>query len=207
VNPRIAAGAVAASVLIAVVVVCWSLLQTPKYEAPALVLVDERSPAQETGNGRIRLIPLAPTPEERQALTQTTQTMIIAINTRPVAEEAIRRLGLDMSPDELLSNLTVEQVETSQFIRLSYTDTDPVRATQVVNTVGQVSSERISVKSEANDMTATLYDKASVPSAPANPKSWRNGLFALAVGLALAPLAGYLAGEGIERSYRPGLLP
>ena len=56
-------------------------------------------------------------------------------------------------------------------------------------------------------MTATLYDKASVPSAPASPKPWRNGLFALAVGLALAPLAGFLAGEGSGRSYRPGLLP
>jgi hypothetical protein len=37
VNPKIAAGAVAASVLIAVVVVCWSLWQTPTYEASALL--------------------------------------------------------------------------------------------------------------------------------------------------------------------------
>ena len=90
--------------------------------------------------------------------------MIIAIDTRPVAEEAIRRLGLGMSPDELLNNLTIEQIESSQFIQLSYTDTDPGRATQVVNTVGQVSSERISKASAtANNITANVWEKAIAP--------------------------------------------
>ena len=36
--------------------------------------------------------------------------MIIVIDTRPVADEAIRRLGLQMKPAELLDRLTVEQV-------------------------------------------------------------------------------------------------
>jgi hypothetical protein len=54
---------VVAVVLVAVAVTSASLLQTPTYEASALVLVDEGSPAQGTGNGKIQLIPLAPTPE------------------------------------------------------------------------------------------------------------------------------------------------
>jgi uncharacterized protein involved in exopolysaccharide biosynthesis len=49
-----------------------------------------------------------------------------------------------------------------------------------------VSSERISVKNEANSMTAALYDKASVPDAPASPKPLRNGILALVVALALS---------------------
>jgi hypothetical protein len=64
VDPRIAVRAmVVAVVLVAVAVTSASLLQTPTYEASALVLVDEGSPAQGTGNGKIQLIPLAPTPE------------------------------------------------------------------------------------------------------------------------------------------------
>jgi capsular polysaccharide biosynthesis protein len=180
-------GAITASLLIAAVVYTVSATRTPTYEASAVLLVDqEGSPAREVGNGKIQLIPLALPPEELQALTQT---MIIAINTRPVAEEAIQRLGLDMSPDDLLSNLAIEQVVTSQYIRLTYTDTDPARATQVVNTVGQVSSERVSVKNEANNITATVYEKAIVPDTPASPHPWRNGLIALVVALPLASLA------------------
>jgi len=96
-------------------------------------------------------------------------------------------VDLRMSPDELLDSLLVEQVGTSQFIQLTYTDTDPERATQVVNTVGQVSSERISeTNATSNNITATVYEKAEVPSAPASPKPLRNGLLALVVALALS---------------------
>ena len=64
---------------------------------------------KELSDGKIHPIPLAPPPEEHQVLTQT---MIMAANTFPVQRETIQRLGLDMSPDELLSRLAVEQVET-----------------------------------------------------------------------------------------------
>ena len=114
-----------------------SLWQTPKYEASALLLV-----GQEQGNGQDTNLGGAVS-----GLQALTQTMIIAIDTRSVAEKAIQRLGLKMSPDQLLQDLTIQQVESSQFIQLTYTGTDPERAAQVVNTVGQVSSERIAAAS------------------------------------------------------------
>jgi capsular polysaccharide biosynthesis protein len=56
------------------------------------------------------------------------QTMIPAIDSRPVAEDVIQRLGLRMEPAELLDSLSVEQVEGTSFLRLRYEDTDPERA-------------------------------------------------------------------------------
>jgi capsular polysaccharide biosynthesis protein len=170
-------GALAASLLIAAVVVMFSATRTPTYEASALVVVDQK---EQNSYGQIHPIP--------EGLRSHTQTMIIDIETRPVAEEAIRRLDLRMSPDELLDSLFVEQVGTSsQSIQLSYTDTDPGRATQLVNTVGQVSSERISESNAtSNNIKATVYEKAEVPDAPASPKPLRNGLIALVVALALS---------------------
>jgi capsular polysaccharide biosynthesis protein len=153
-----------------------SFWQTPEYVASTKLLV-----GQEQGNGQDTNLGGSVT-----GLQALTQTMIIAINTRPVADEAIRRLGLGISPDALLANLTIEQIESSQFIQLSYTDTDPERATQVVNTVSQVSSERISQTSAtANNITATVYEKAEVPETPASPKPLRNGLLAAVLGLML----------------------
>ena len=170
-------------VLAAVGVTSASLQQAPTYEAYAQVWVDEGSPAQGTGNGKIQLIPLAPTPETLRALTQT---MIHAIDSRPVAEESIQRLGLQMEPAELLDNLTIEQVENTSFIVLTYEDTDPVRAQRIVNTVGQVSSELISERSAAgSNLTANVFEEAMVPESPVSPHPLRNGLLTLVIGLVL----------------------
>jgi capsular polysaccharide biosynthesis protein len=119
-------------------------------------------------------------------LQQLTQNMIIAIDTRPVAEEVISRRGLEMTPDELLNNLTIEQVESSQFIRLSYTDSNAEDAQQIVNTVGTVSSNRITnLGAAANNITATVMERAVLPQSPIKPDPVRNGLLAAVFGLML----------------------
>jgi capsular polysaccharide biosynthesis protein len=175
-----------AVVLVAVCVWWAGLLQTPTYEASAQMWVDVRSQAQGTGNGKIQLIPNAPTPETLRALTQT---MIHAIDSRPVAEEAIQRLELQMKPAELLDKLTVEQVESTKFVRLTYQDTDLERAKQIVNTVGEVSSELISQSSApGTQLTVKVYEEAAVPTEPVSPHPLRNGFLTLAVGWALVGL-------------------
>jgi hypothetical protein len=130
--------------------------------------------------------------EEIQALSSPDQlqtiilAMIHAIDSRPVAEEAIRRLGLQMKPAELLDKLTVEQVENTSFIVLTYEGNDPVKATKIVNTVGQVSSELISESSVAgSNLTANVYEEAMVPDGPVSPHPLRNGLLTLVIGLVL----------------------
>jgi hypothetical protein len=105
-----------------------------------------------------------------------------SIGTRFVAKEAIQRLGLQMNPDELLDNLTVEQIENTRFIVLTYEGSDPVEATQIVNTVGAVSSE---FAERGNTLTATVWEKAAVPESPVSPHPLRNGLLTLVVGLML----------------------
>jgi capsular polysaccharide biosynthesis protein len=183
VDLKIAVRAMVAVVLVAVGVAGASLLQTPTYEASALVLVDERSLAQGTGNGKIQLIPLAPAPETLRALTQT---MTDATDNRPVAQEAIQRLGLEMSPAELLDNLTIEQDAAPNIIALTYESTDPVEATKIVNTVSEVSSERISpISAVGSKFTATVWERAAVPESPVSPHPLRNGLLTLVIGLVL----------------------
>ena len=146
-----------------------SLTQSPTYEASAHVLVGWQQ------EGRLETL------EHWEPLSQT---MTSAIDSRPVAEETIQRLQLEMTPTELLDNLTVEQVETAQFIRLTYEDTDPVRAQRIVNTVGEVFSEFISDRS--SEFTATVWEKAMIPTTPASPHPLRNGLLTLVVGLVLS---------------------
>jgi len=90
-----------------------------------------------------------------------------------------------MEPAELLDNLTVERAKNTNFIDLTYEHTNVFVATQVVNTMAEVSSERIS---ETSNLTATVYKKARVPDypTPVSPKPLRNGLLTLVAGLALS---------------------
>jgi hypothetical protein len=134
------------------------------------------------------------------------QTMIPAIDSRPVAEDVIQRLGLRMEPAELLDSLSVEQLEGTSFLRLRYEDTDPERAKLIANTVGEVFSEFISGRS--SQLTATVWEKAAVPVTPVSSHPLRNGLFTLVIGLGLCgglalalphPLAARAAGILSER--------
>jgi protein tyrosine kinase modulator len=163
-----------------------SLWQTPTYEASAQVWVDQKQGDQQTN--------LAGTVEGLQTIILT---MIHAIDSRPVAQEAIQRLELDMTPAELLDNLSIEQVESTSFIVLTYRGNDRVEATKIVNTVGQVSSELISERSAAgSQLTANVYEEAMVPDSPVSPDPLRNGIlaaiFGVMLGVGLALLMEYL---------------
>jgi capsular polysaccharide biosynthesis protein len=79
------------------------------------------------------------------------------IETPTVAEAVIRRLGLRMTPDELLGNLTVEPDAQSSGIKLSYRDPareTPQRARKIVRAFVVVADEHIRVE--------TPYDYAWV---------------------------------------------
>jgi capsular polysaccharide biosynthesis protein len=188
VDPRIAKRAAAMAlfvvVLVAFGVTGQSLLQTPTYEASAQVLVGQKQGDQQTyvtrSGEEIQPLPPSPSVEKLQELTLMST---YAINSRPVAEKTIQRLGLQMKPSELLDNLTVEQDEGTQFIFLSYESSDPVEATRIVNTVGNVSSELISESS--SKFTATVWEKAELPESPVSPHPLRNGLLTLVMGLGL----------------------
>jgi capsular polysaccharide biosynthesis protein len=151
--------------LIVTLLTLASLLRASTYEPSAQVSVE-----------------LQNLPPPGEGLQTPTQAMIHATGSPPVAKETIGRLGLEMSPAELLDNLTVEQAESKTFIVLTYQGTDRVKATQIVNTLAKVASERISEISaarEAGTLRATVYEEARVPKPPPDPKPLRNGLLTL----------------------------
>jgi capsular polysaccharide biosynthesis protein len=72
------------------------------------------------------------------------------------------------------------------FIEVSYRDTDPQRAQQIVNTVGEVFSDQVSnVSPSASAITATVWEPAVLPETPVSPNVLRNVVLALVLGLLL----------------------
>jgi capsular polysaccharide biosynthesis protein len=170
-----------------------SLTQTPIYQASAKLLV-----GQEPGKVQVQ----GPLVGSVEGLQQLTMTMTEAIYSRPVAEEVIKELDLQETPRSLLNNLTVEQVNGTQFISLSYRSADPERAQAIVNTVSDVSSRRISEASATNvAIKATVWEYAETPRVPVSPNPTRYALLALATGIMLGVGLSFLL-EYLDDSWR-----
>jgi receptor protein-tyrosine kinase len=162
------------AILCASAAIAFSMTRTPLYEGTITILVgqDEGIVSESPGNV--------------QGLQSLTETMAEAVDSRPVAQAAIDRLGLSTQPDELLSNLRVEQVPNTQFVQAAYTDSSPEEAQRVANTIGDVFSEQISeVSPSASAITATIWERAAAPQDPVSPDPVRDGLLALVLGLML----------------------
>ena len=166
---RVVGGALLIAIIAAIIVTLVSLamfLREPIYEPTARVWVERE----------LLISPPAPGPDKR--LTETTPAMVRLAASRPVAEETRRGLRLQASSAELLENLEVRRVRGTTFIDLTYRGTDRKKATQTVNTLARVASERLSVAPGKN-LTAVVWEEAQVPPAVPEPKPLRNGLLTL----------------------------
>jgi capsular polysaccharide biosynthesis protein len=167
---RAMGGALLIAIIAAIIVTLVSLamfLREPIYEPTARVWVERE----------LRIGPPAPGPDTR--LTETTPAMVRLATSRPVAKEAKRRLGLQADSAELMDNLEVRRVAGTTFMDLTYPGTDRMKATQKVNTLAKVASERLS-EAVGKNLAAVVWEEAQVPPAVPEPKPLRNGLLTLA---------------------------
>ena len=166
---RAVGGALLIAIIAAIIVTLVSLamfLREPIYEPTARVWVERD----------LRIGPPAPGPDTR--LTETTPAMVRLATSRPVAKEARRRFGLQAGSTELLENLEIRRVPGTTFIDLTYRSTDRKQATQTVNALARVASERLS-EAVGKNLTAVVWEEARVPPAVPEPKPLTNGLLTL----------------------------
>jgi capsular polysaccharide biosynthesis protein len=150
-----------------------SLAQTPQYEATASLLIGQEQVDGVTGGSG-------------QGLQELIPTVADLVSTRPIANTVIQELDLQMTAGEFLGNLTVQQVESTQSIEVSYRSSDSERARDIANAVADTVSNRISeVNLGAEAITVTVWERAVAPAAPVSSDLVRNGLLALAIGLLL----------------------
>ena len=147
-----------------------SFLQTPVYQSSIKILV-----GQSQG--------FASDPAQATNLQLLTLTLGEAVDTYPVAQAVVQDLDLDISPRDLIKNTNVEVTTNTQFIDVSYTDTDPRRAQWIANSIGDRFSERVSdVSPDVSGITATVWEPALVPQAPTSPNILRNILIGIVLG-------------------------
>lgn len=172
------------AVVLAGMVVALDMQRPPQYQASIKILIGQKSG-------------IAQLPQDWLGLVGLTTTLTEVVVTRPVAEDVVERLDLQVSPEILLAGLTAEQIPDTQLIQVSYTGSDPKTTQRIVNATGTVFSDRVSdSSSDDSSLTATVLESAAVPDAPVSPNPLRDGLLALMVGsmlgIGLALLVEYL---------------
>lgn len=163
--------------------VAFSLLQTPVYEASIKILVGQEQQSEASNSLQSSV----------QGLQQLTQTMEEAVNSGPIATSVIQRLDLGVTAQDFLSNMSAEQIGATQFIEVKYQNPDPEEAQDIANAVGSVFSEQVSEISPNSDaITATVWERATMPESPVSPNLLLNVLLGLVLGLMLGLASAFL---------------
>ena len=104
--------------------------------------------------------------------SQLTNDYEIMITSRPVLQEAIEELGLEISYKRLRNMITISNPNDSRMLIISTLQADPELAKNVVDTVAEISSEYIAEKMEVT--APKIIEEGEVPINQSSPSLLRN---------------------------------
>lgn len=116
-----------------------------------------------------------------QISNQIIEDYKVLITGQNVTKEVIENLELEMSSDELEEMIHVTAPENTRVLQITVTDTDPVRAVNIANSVRQIASDQIQ-KIMAVESVNLVYE-AELPEEPTGPDVLMITLISAAVGL------------------------
>ena len=94
--------------------------------------------------------------------SQLTNDYEILISSRPVLQQTVEELNLDISYKRLRSMITISNPNDSRMLIISTLQADPELAKNVVDTVAEISSEYIAEKMEQRKVSVTYRGKNMV---------------------------------------------
>lgn len=122
---------------------------------------------------------------------QLTVDFEILATSRPVVEDAIDELGLNLTYEEMVEKIRVTNPSESQILRISVRDADPVMARDMANAMSDATAEQVA-EVMVTDRPSRVED-AVVPEKPVSPNTLKNTIAAGAVGVLL--IMGILLGN------------
>lgn len=137
-----------------------SFLITPKYEAEALMYVNNSSVS--IGNTSVSI-----SNSELSAAQSLVDTYIVILNSRTTLNDVIKEAKLSYTYDELKEMLHAEAVNYTEIFSVRVRSTDPAEAEKIANTIAKVLPRVISSVVDGSDVR--IVDYAVVPAEKASP--------------------------------------
>lgn len=115
--------------------------------------------------------------------TQLTSDFTILAKSRPVIENVIEELDLDMSYGQLASKVVVENPSGTMILKITVTDTEPEMAKEIANTLTDATATRIA--DVMNVDKPNIVEEAVTPQYPVSPNLKKNVMLGGVIGAAL----------------------
>ena len=115
--------------------------------------------------------------------TQLTQDYMVIVKTRPVLEQVINDLKLDMDYKELSEKITVENPTDTRIMQITVSDNDPELAKNITQDLAEVTSKTVAEKMDVK--SPTIIEKAYKADKPDSPSLKKNVLIGAVLGFIL----------------------
>lgn len=102
------------------------------------------------------------------------------IKTRPVLQDVINELKLNIKIEELMNKITVSKEGDSRIISISVTDSSPIKAKRIADAIAKASAGQIYEVMDAE--LVNVIQPGNVPEAPASPNTMKNSLIMFVLG-------------------------
>lgn len=106
------------------------------------------------------------------------------ITSKDVLTTVVEQTGLDISPEALLSKISVSVPTNTRIIAISVRDLVPSEAARLANAVREVGAEKIKQITKVEEVTTV--DQAEEPTTPSSPNIKRNTILGALIGGFLA---------------------
>lgn len=157
----------------------YSLVTTPKYEAKTELYVSVHASDNTATTDLAQGTTFA-----RQAVT----SYVSVVNSASVLDRVIDQLNLKTTANALATKVTADSPINTVLIDITVTDSDPRRAAQIANSVGENTSYVVTNKLESTPGGASLVNvqtiqPATTPTQPSSPNVALNVLLGLLIGI------------------------
>lgn len=149
------------------------MLITPKYQSVTKVYVLSK----QEGAASV-------TYSDLQTGTQLVKDYMELVTSRPVLEQTISVLNLDMEPDELKEKISTETSGDTRIFSISVVDEDPKQARDIANAVREAVSIQITEVMDAD--AVNTVEEGNLPQKPASPSLKKNALLGGMLGVIIA---------------------
>ena len=127
--------------------------------------------------------------------TQLTQDYMVIVKTRPVLEQVIADLKLDMDYKELEKKITVENPSDTRIMQITITDKDAALAQSITQDLAEVTAKTVAEKMDVK--SPTIIEKAYKPDSPSLKKNVLIGAVLGFILMAAAIVIQYLMNDTI----------
>ena len=121
------------------------------------------------------------------------------IKSRTVTETVIRKLKLNMEPEELLKKMTVDSAADTRVLSIAVKDEDPYEACEIADTLRDVAASHI--QNVMNIDAVNIVETANIPKEKISPNIKKNGIIGGVLGCMVTIamlLAGYVMNDTIK---------